>query len=60
MTVVGRDLPDFRILRFASCVMVNNVPNRSRYGEEKADQSDDIDASKQEQESPVDCERQVS
>jgi hypothetical protein len=60
VTVVERDFPDFRTLRFASCGMVNNVPNQSRYGEEKTDQSDDVDTSKREQETPGDCQRQMS
>jgi hypothetical protein len=60
VTVVERYFPDFRTLRFASFVMVNNVPNRSRYGEEKTDQSDDVDASKREQETPANCQRQMS
>jgi hypothetical protein len=60
VNVVEREFPDFRTLRFASCGMVNNVPNRSRYGEEKTDQSDDVDTSKLEQENLGDCQRKMN
>ncbi|KAF8183473.1 hypothetical protein K438DRAFT_1766763 [Mycena galopus ATCC 62051] len=53
VSVVEKDLRDFGILRFESCEMVNNVPDRSGYGKEKANQSDDIDASKGVQETHV-------
>jgi peroxiredoxin len=43
--IVGKDFPDFRILRFESYEMINNVPNRSGYRKEKANQSDGVDAS---------------
>jgi hypothetical protein len=60
VSVVEKDLPDFRILRFENCEMVKNVPNRSGYGKEKANQSDDIDASKGVQETYVNCQGQMS
>jgi hypothetical protein len=34
MSIVEKDFPDFRILRFESCEMVNNTPNRTEYERE--------------------------
>jgi hypothetical protein len=54
--VVEKDFADFRILRFESCEMANDVPNQSRYGKEKSNQSNDIDASEGVQDTHRDCQ----
>jgi hypothetical protein len=43
--VVEKDFADFRILRLESCEMINDVSKATGYGREKANQSDDVDAS---------------
>jgi hypothetical protein len=42
--VIEKDFADFRILRLESCEMINSV-SKASCGREKANQSDDVDAS---------------
>jgi hypothetical protein len=54
--VVEKDFADFRILRFKSCEMASDVSEQSRYGKEKANQSNDVDASEGVQDCHRDCQ----
>jgi hypothetical protein len=54
--VVEKDFADFRTLRFKSCEMASDVSDQSRYGKEKANQSNDIDASEGVQDTHRDCQ----